>query len=111
MSDLEELIRDVAKRGELTHLSLSPRRIEVGENKFINGWGASFSPASNTGNLFAEDTDPIKALVGAIEEAKLQRRSLRPFEDGEGAKPQPAPKPKTKPRTSVPQTDLSDIGL
>jgi hypothetical protein len=111
MSDLEELIRDVVKRGELTYLSLAPRQIRISEKQTVPGWGASFSPASTTGNTFAEDRDPIVALKACIEEAKLRRKPE--FQDGEGAKPA-APeklKPKPKPRASAPQTDLSDIGL
>lgn len=106
MADLEELIRDVATRGELTHLALAPRLIQRGENKFVKGWGATFAPASVMGNTFAEDTDPVVALKQCIEDAKLRRKA--PFQDGDGA---PAPKPPKKPKTSVPQVDLSDMGL
>lgn len=106
MSDLEDLIRDVAARGELTHLSLAPRKIEQGENKFVNGWGATFAPASVMGNTFGESTDPVEALKSAITDAKLRRRP--PFEDGEGAKPAKVERPKKREKSQV---DLSDLGL
>lgn len=105
MSDLEDLIRDVAARGELTHLSLAPRKIERGENKFVNGWSATFAPASVMGNTFAEDVDPVVALKQCIEDAKLRRKPT--FVDGEGAKPV-VERPKKREKQQV---DLSDLGL
>lgn len=105
--DLEELIRDVASRGELTHLSLTPRKIEKGENKFVNGWGATFAPASVMGNTFAESTDPVEALKQCIEDARMRRKA--PFADGEGAKVKPKRSgPAQRPAADV---DLSDLGL
>lgn len=98
--NLEALIRDLAKRGELTHLSLSPRMIERGQKK-VAGWGAIFAPASNFGNTFGEDTDPVEALKSAINDAKLRRKPE--FADGEGAKVRPA---KASPE---PADDLSDL--
>jgi hypothetical protein len=63
---LEELIRDMAQRGELTHLSLSP----VGKE-----WAASFCAASPIGGYtFILDADPATALVRAIQETKLRKR-------------------------------------
>jgi hypothetical protein len=106
MSELEDLIRDVCSRGELTHLSLSPRKIERGENKFVNGWGATFSPASVMGNTFGENVDPVEALKSAIEDAKLRRKA--PFADGDGAKPVVE---KPQKRKKQPEADLSDLGL
>lgn len=61
---LEDAIREMAARGEITHLSLTPR----GKN-----WGASFSPASSMGNAFGEDKDPVEAIFQAFEEIKLRR--------------------------------------
>lgn len=92
MSDLEDLIREVAKRGELTHLSLTPRDVKDANEKVLyRGWGATFSPASSQANTFAEDRDPVVALKTAIEEAKM-RRGGAPFQDGDGAKAKPKAK-------------------
>jgi hypothetical protein len=112
LSELEDMIRDVARRGELTHLSLAPRVIRDADDKPIKkGWGASFSPASSQTNTWAEDEDPVVALKTAIEEARLRRG--KPFADGEGApKPEPKAKPKAKPvKQGAAHVDLSDIGL
>lgn len=66
--NLEDVIRDIIARGEMTHLSLTPSQ---------NGalWRASFSPAKNFGNSFAEDKDPIAALMRAMTSAKLARKA------------------------------------
>jgi len=102
MSDeLSDLIRDLAKRGELTHLSLSPREIELGNNKKVKGWGATFAPASTFGNTFGEDTDPVVALLNALNDAKLRHRSE--FKDGAGSKVKPS---KSAPAT---EADLDDL--
>jgi hypothetical protein len=100
--NLEDLIRDLCKRGEMTHLSLVPRVISQG-TKNVHGWGASFSPASTFGNTFGEDTDPVVALKNALNDAKLRRRPE--FKDGEGAKVKPA---RAKPEPATEQ-DLSDL--
>jgi len=47
---LEDTLRDLAKRGEITHISLTPS---------AKGWRASFSPSSITGASFGEDRDPV----------------------------------------------------
>ncbi len=63
---LEELIHDMAKRGELTHLSLSP----VGKE-----WAVSFCAASPiNGYTFVVDADPVNAICRAIEETKLRKQ-------------------------------------
>lgn len=68
MSNLEDMIRDLAKRGELSHVSVA-----------LNGsgtqWRASFAPCSVFGVTFAEDKDPVKALTLAMEGTKLKRRA------------------------------------
>lgn len=106
MSDLEELIRDVAQRGELTHLSLTPRRMEIeeGSNKFVHGWSATLAPSSSTGNTFGFDPDPVKALKTAIEEARLRRRSPN-------AAPPVARNAQKAAIEAKKKQDLSDLGL
>lgn len=61
---LEEKIRDVAARGELTHLSVVP---------VAGGWSASFAHASGYGTSFAQDPDPVKAMIKALGMPKLAR--------------------------------------
>lgn len=72
MADLENAIRDLAKRGELTHLSLAP-------NPSGKDWHATFSPASVFGVCHGGDPDPVKALMLAIDGAKIRRKA--PFKD------------------------------
>lgn len=90
---LEETIRDLAKRGELTHISLTPSQ---------NGkkWRALFAPASVFGNSFAEDADPVKAIMLACDTAKIRKR--KPFNDGD--------KPGRK-VDAIPQADVEADGL
>lgn len=69
---LEELIRDMAQRGELTHLSLSP--VHDGKK---HTWAASFCAASPIGGYtFILDDDPAEALCRAITETKLRKRKV-----------------------------------
>lgn len=56
---LDEAIREVVGRGELSHIS-------IGMNSSHTKWRASFTPTSIFGISFAEDEDPIKALLMAI---------------------------------------------
>jgi hypothetical protein len=65
--NLEEIIHDLAARGELTHLSVVPSQ---------NGrkWRASFAMASKYGISFAEDADPVRALILACTTAKMKAR-------------------------------------
>lgn len=72
MANLEDTIRDLATRGELTHLSLAP-------NQSGPGWRASFAPASHFGVCFGGDLDPVKAILLAVDGAKLKRKA--PFKD------------------------------
>lgn len=68
MQNLEEVIRDLAARGELTHLSLTPRG---------KGFSASFGAASPAGGYgFGEAADPVDAILNAIETVKLKRRAV-----------------------------------
>lgn len=75
MSTLEETLRDLATRGEITHISLVPSK---------QGWRATYAPASIFGNSIAEDRDPVKAILMACEAAKVKRR--KPFNDGFGSR-------------------------
>lgn len=72
MANLDETIRDLAARGEVTHLSLAP-------NPSGKGWRATFAPASHFGVCFGGDVDPVKAIMLAIDGAKLRRKA--PFKD------------------------------
>lgn len=67
MPSLEETIRDIVARGELTHFSLTP-------SQGGRMWRASFTPASTFGNTISEDADPIKALMMAFTTTKMKRR-------------------------------------
>ena len=65
---LDQLIREMADRGQITHISLVPS--QTGKK-----WRGSFTPASYAGGIsFAEDADPVKALIMALDIAKLRKR-------------------------------------
>lgn len=66
--DLMELIRQRAKQGELTHLSL----IATASGKF----SASFAPASVDGYGLGLDADPVMACIKALNAPKLKRRRV-----------------------------------
>lgn len=64
---LEEAIRQLAARGEISNLSLTL-------NASCTKWRAGFTPCSVFGNSFAEDADPCKALLLALTTIKLKTR-------------------------------------
>lgn len=66
MANLEDTLRDLAKRGEISHISLVPSQ---------NGkaWRGSFAMCSHFGVSFAEDADPVKAVLLACTTAKLKK--------------------------------------
>lgn len=66
MSDLESKIRELAARGDITHISLTPL---IGGN-----WSAVYAPASVYSVASVIDADPIKALTRALNEPKLKSR-------------------------------------
>lgn len=67
---LEELIRDMASRGQITHLSVIPDS---------TGWRAVFCAASVTsGYTTAHDKDPVEAMRKAIVETKIRKRAAVP---------------------------------
>lgn len=61
---LEDKIRDAAKRGELTHLSVIPTR---------RGWSASYAPATKWSHSIETRADPVEALIAAIDGFKLRK--------------------------------------
>lgn len=67
---LEELIRDVAKRGELVHFSLwyEPTK---------KRWCATYSPSHQFGVSTAYHDDPVTAAVKALEGVAHARRRKR----------------------------------
>lgn len=67
MSNLEDLIRDIVARGELTHLSVSP--MPTGK-----GFTASYAPAGVFGVTIKTHDDPVAALRLAITSTKLKGR-------------------------------------
>lgn len=70
MSDLETTLHDLAARGDITHLSLVPSQ----DGKL---WRACYAPASVFGHTFAEDKDPVKAIMMAFKTTKLKSRAPR----------------------------------
>lgn len=69
MPSLEETIREIAARGDMSHISLVP-------SQKGNLWRASFTPCSVFGISFAEDADPVKALQLAMTSTKLKSRRV-----------------------------------
>ncbi len=63
---VDDVLRDLAKRGEISHLSLVPSQ----GGKL---WRASFAMCSHFGVSFAEDADPAKAIILACTSAKLKK--------------------------------------
>lgn len=63
--NLEEVIRELAARGEISHISLVPS--QKGEK-----WRGSFAMCSKFGISFAEDADPVVALTMAMTTAKMK---------------------------------------
>lgn len=73
MSELENKIRELAARGEISDIGLS-------RNGTNTKWRASFVPCSTFGISYAEDDDPVKALILAFG-AKLKSRKLPRLRD------------------------------
>jgi len=59
---IEDRIRELAKKGELTHLSLIPKFNPRGSDY----WQAVYSPAKKWGHSYGEDADPVAALEKAL---------------------------------------------
>ena len=64
---LEQTILALAARGEISDLGLS-------RNSSNTKWRAHFTPTSVFGASFAEDEDPIKALILAMGNIKLKSK-------------------------------------
>ena len=59
---IEDRIRELAKKGELTHLSLIPR---IDRNGVIT-FSASYAPSKKWGHSYGEDADPVTAMEKAL---------------------------------------------
>lgn len=70
MANLEDLIRNAAKEGQLTHLSVVPI---AGKGPAGISWSASFSPGSVFGTGFGVDIDPVEAIKLAMTDKRLGR--------------------------------------
>jgi hypothetical protein len=64
---LDDVIRELARRGEISDISLSM-------NASGTKWRASFVPCSRFGRSVAEDEDPVKALTLALGVKLAKRR-------------------------------------
>ena len=64
---VDDVLHDLAKRGEISHISLTP-------NSRGDGWCASFTMCSRFGTSFAEDRDPAQAIIRACTSAKMKPR-------------------------------------
>jgi uncharacterized protein YodC (DUF2158 family) len=68
----DEALRDAAKRGELTYVSICPR---AGRGGVV--FCAWYRGASEGLSGFGEDADPGKAIAAAIADAKAPRRKAK----------------------------------
>ena len=66
---LEDLLRDLAARGELTHLSIVA---VAGKGPGGVVYSGSFTPAAQFGHGFSRDADPVKAIFEAVEQARIE---------------------------------------
>jgi hypothetical protein len=69
MSNLEDVIHDLARRGEISDLGLSM-------NSAGTKWRAHFAMCSKYGYSYAEDADPVKAMLMACLTAKMKPRRV-----------------------------------
>ncbi len=67
---LEDLLRDLAARGELTHLSIVA---VAGKGPGGVVYSGSFTPAAQFGHGFSRDADPVKAIFEAVRDKSLKR--------------------------------------
>ena len=68
----DDALRDAAKRGELTYISLCPK---AGRGGIV--FAAFYRGASEGVVGQAEDADPGQAIVAAIKDAKTPRRKAK----------------------------------
>lgn len=64
---LGDMIADMARRGELTHLSVAATD---------EGFKATYAPASAFGTSTATEADPCAAMIAAMEGIKVKRRAV-----------------------------------
>jgi hypothetical protein len=76
MTTLDELIREQAAKGNITHISITPNADGT--------WHACFTPAV-AGHAMADGADPVEALKAAIKATPKPRSRV--------AKPTPEPEP------------------
>lgn len=84
MPNLEERLRALADKGELTHLSVTP----LHKGKEFTGWAASYSPSRGFGHGFGYDKDIVTAILIAIDDWKPTRKVRE--------KPEAPPEPRKK---------------
>lgn len=68
MPDLEAKLRDLAARGEFTHLSVCT---VAGPGPHTVVFSASYTPATADGTGFGRDADPVKAIEKALADDRL----------------------------------------
>lgn len=66
MASLEDTIHDLVRAGELSYISVAPSQ----DGKKFR---AVFAMCSKFGNSFAEDADPVKAILLAISTVKTKK--------------------------------------
>ena len=64
MSQLEEKLRALARNGELTYLSMIP---VAGLGEYGCTFVAQVTPASRFGYVEGRDSDPVQAIVNALD--------------------------------------------
>lgn len=69
MKNLEDMIRDVAKRGDMTHLSLVP---VAGKGPGNIAWAATFAPAARFGLGRGHHVDPVEAMKLAMTDTRVK---------------------------------------
>lgn len=90
MSDLEIKLRQLAKNGELVYLSMVT---VAGEGEYGCTFVAQVTPASRFGHVEGRDSDPVKALVNALDalpKSFVKDKPKRMRNGGDGSK---MPKP------------------
>lgn len=91
---VDDVLHDLAARGEISHISLTP-------NSRGDGWCASFTMCSRFGTSFAEDRDPAQAIIRACTTAKMKPRPATKHRVTVDAEPEPMPAPEVAPEGGV----------
>lgn len=102
MSELEAKIRELATRGEISHISLSPSQNET-------KWRGSYAMCSTFGVSFAEDEDPCRALLLSMTTAKLKPRARTKREDAAAEARGPAVIPQETVDAQPAAEDVEDL--